>query len=247
MGFPKGEQFTGAEEQKTKLERQFTRKAEIMYKLGTPIWNGEFGPVYANPDLDKDHEEVNVKRYNLLDAQLGVYDKYQIHWSIWLYKDIGVQGMVHTDPNSKWMKTIAPFLEKKRALQLDAWGRYPSKQVEDVIYPLSDWIKKVAPMSDAQYPTPWQTERQMARLINNIYLSTCFSDEFAEQFRNMSMEDLEECAKSFHFDRCIQREGLNKALMAHSEVPSLTKDTVRPLNLWLESVQQDGDRLEAGA
>ena len=133
------------------------------------------------------------------------------------------------------MQTIAPFLEKKRALQLDAWGRHPSKQVEDVIYPLVNWIKKNAPNSDDQYPTPWATERQITRLINQIYLSTCLSDEFAEQFRGMSNEDLEACAKSFHFDQCVQRGGLNKALEEHSEVPSLSLDTKRPPNLWLES------------
>lgn len=235
LGFPKGDTYLGTDEQNQTLERQFTRKAEIMYRLGTPIWNGEFGPVYANPRLDEDAEKINEKRYALLGQQLTIYDKYQIHWSIWLYKDIGVQGMVHVDPESKWMKTIGPFLEKKRALQLDAWGRYPSKQVEDVINPLVDWIKKVAPTSDGQYPTPWQTERQITRLINQIWLSTCLSDEFAEQFRDMSLEELEECAKSFHFDRCVQREGLNKALEAHSEVPKLTKNTQRPPNLWLES------------
>lgn len=235
MGFPKGDQYLGTDEQNTTLERQFTRKAEIMYRFGTPIWNGEFGPVYANSRLDADADEINAKRYALLGQQLTIYDKYQIHWSIWIYKDIGVQGMVHVDPDSKWMKTIAPFLEKKRALQLDAWGRYPSKQVEEVINPLVEWIKKSAPTSDAQYPTPWQTERQITRLINQIWLSTCLSDEFAEQFRDMSFEDLDECAKSFHFDRCLQRDGLNKALEAHSEVPKLTKDTQRPPNLWLQS------------
>ena len=40
MGFPKGERYTGSTEQKSKLERQFLRKAEFMYKFETPIWNG---------------------------------------------------------------------------------------------------------------------------------------------------------------------------------------------------------------
>lgn len=243
MGFPKGEQYTGSADQNQKLERQFLRKAEIMYRLGTPIWNGEFGPVYANPVLDADHEEVNAARYNVLDRQLSIYDKYGIHWSIWLYKDIGVQGMVHVDRESKWMKTIAPFLEKKRKLQLDAWGRYPSKEVEDVVNPLAEWVQKVAPNSDAAYPTPWNTERQMTRLINQIWLSGLLSDEFAEQFRGMSFEDLEACAKSFHFDACVQREGLNKALMAHSEVPQLTRDWVRPPNEWLEGKQDTTEEI----
>lgn len=41
MGFPKGEKYTGSAEQQAKLERQFLRKAEFMYKFETPIWNGE--------------------------------------------------------------------------------------------------------------------------------------------------------------------------------------------------------------
>ena len=244
MGFPKGEAYEGKQEQNSKLERQFTRKAEAMYRLGTPIWNGEFGPVYAQSDMDANTDEVNNKRFALLDQQLTIYDKYQIHWSIWLYKDIGFQGMVHVDPKSKWLKTIAPFLKKKRDYQLDAWGRYPSKQVEDVINPLVEWIQKIAPTSDDQYPTPWQTERQITRLINQIWISGCMSDEFAEQFRDMSFDDLEACAKSFHFDECIQREGLNKALEAHSKAPELTKDTQRPPNLWLESKKGQDEELD---
>ena len=228
MGFPKGEMYQGTTEQKSKLERQFLRKAEFMFTHKVPCWNGEFGPVYANPQLDADHEEVNAARFRLLDEQLNIYDKYKIHFSIWLYKDIGVQGMLHCDPSSKWMKTISPFLGKKRALQLDAWGRYPSKQVEDVINPLVDWIDKNAPSSKDQYPTPWATERQITRIINQLWLSSCLSDEFAELFKDMSMEDLDECAKSFHFDRCLQRDGLNKALEAHAEVADFGKDWQRP-------------------
>lgn len=181
----------------------------------------------------------------MLDEQLGIYDKYKIHWSIWLYKDIGVQGMVHVNPQSKWMETIAPFLEKKRALQLDAWGRYPSKQVEDVINPLAEWIDKVAPNSKDQYPTPWATERQLTRLINQIYLSKCLSDEFAEQFRGMSFEELEACARSFHFDKCLQRDGLNKRLEARGQsgASAFSKDWARPPNAWLEGIGKDSDVL----
>lgn len=229
-GFPKGETFTGSSEQKNLLELQFLKKAEIMYKLKTPIWNGEFGPVYANPSLDQNAEEVNAARYNVLGAQLSLYDKYKIHWSIWLYKDIGIQGMIHTNPSSKYMRTIASWLARKRALQLDAWGRYPSKEVEDVIYPLCEYIDKVCPTSKDQYPPNWPTERQITRIINQIYMSTCVQDEFASLFKDMSFEELEECARSFHFDECVQRDGLNKALEEHAAVGEIGKDFVRPTN-----------------
>jgi hypothetical protein len=218
MGFPRGDTYTGTDSQKAKLEQQFLRKAEFMHKHQTPIWNGEFGPVYAIQGLDADYEVVNEARYNVLAQQLRIYDKYKIHWSIWLYKDIGVQGMVHVSPQSKWLRTIAPFQERKRALQLDAWGRYPSEQVEAVIYPLVEWIDSVAPTSTAQYPTPWATERQVTRMVNQIWLSRCLQEEFAELFREMGFEELEECARSFAFEECLQREGLNKALEEHAQL-----------------------------
>ena len=218
MGFPTGDRYKGASDQNEQLERQFKRKAEFMTARGTPIWNGEFGPVYANPLLDKDAEEVNQDRFNLLGQQLAIYDKYQIHWSIWLYKDIGVQGMVHTAPDSAWNRLLQPFLEKKRRLQLDAWGKYPSPEAEAALRPMVEWIDKVSPTAKQQYPTPWATERHLLRATFQTFLANTFSMEFAELFRGKSLEELEDLAKSFHFDQCLQREGLNKAMSEHAKV-----------------------------
>ncbi len=137
MGFPSGEPFVGSRAQKEKLERQFLRKVEFMRAHQVAAWNGEFGPVYEDPRVAgrEAAERVNAQRHNLLGEQLRIYDRYQISWSIWLYKDIGLQGMVCVDPKSRYLKAIEPFLEKKRVAQLDAWGTYPSKKVEDVLKP----------------------------------------------------------------------------------------------------------------
>jgi hypothetical protein len=219
MGFPTGARFKDTPEQKKKLESQFIRKADFMTRNGTPIWNGEFGPVYANPAYESDAAEVNQDRYNLLGEQLSIYDKYQIHWSIWLYKDIGVQGMLHTDPNSNWNKAIHSFLEKKKRLQLDAWGKYPSPEAEEAVRPLIQWIDKVSPTAKYTYPTSWATERHVYRSIFQTFLAQSFVDEFAELFRGMDKKELDELAHSFRYDECMQREGLNKILETHA-VPS---------------------------
>jgi hypothetical protein len=185
-----------------------------------PIWNGEFGPVYSDAELDGADEAAatNQQRYDLLAEQLRIYDKYRIHWSIWLYKDIGLQGMVHTSPSSPYMKTIAAFLAKKRRLQVDAWGRRPSKEVEELMKPLVEWIDRNAPESKGRYPTPWATERQISRLVLQIWLAGSLSDEFARLFEGKSREELDGLAKSFSFTECIQREGLNAALEEHARL-----------------------------
>jgi hypothetical protein len=42
--------------------------------------------------------------------------------------------------------------------------------------------------------------------------------EFAKLFEGMSMEDLEECARSFSYERCLKREGLNEILREHARI-----------------------------
>lgn len=49
-------------------------------------------------------------------------------------------------------------------------------------------------------------------------------------FKDMSLEELEECAQGFRFDECVQREGLNKALEEHAVVEEIGQDFVRPTN-----------------
>jgi hypothetical protein len=137
LGFPSGEAFVWSDELRAKLERQFLRKTEFMHIHKVVAWNGEFGPVYEDPRVvgREVAEGVNAQRYGLLGEQLGIYERYGFSWSIWLYKDIGLQGMVRVDPESRYLRTIEPFLEKKSVAQRDAWGNYPSKRVEDVLKP----------------------------------------------------------------------------------------------------------------
>ena len=43
-----------------------------------------------------------------------MYDETASSWSIWLWKDIGFQGMIYVDENTQYMKLMKPFLEKKK-------------------------------------------------------------------------------------------------------------------------------------
>lgn len=124
--------------------------------------------------------------------------------------------MVHTSPDSAWNTLLAPFFTKKRALQLDAWGKYPSDEVDAVLNPFVEWIDKVSPAAKDLYPTPWATQRQILRATLQTFLSRSFDMEFAGLFRDKSIEELDSLAKSFHYDECIQREGLNKVLTDHA-------------------------------
>jgi hypothetical protein len=42
--------------------------------------------------------------------------------------------------------------------------------------------------------------------------------EFARLFKDFTMEQLDDAAKSFRFDHCLQRDGLNKIMSEHAEI-----------------------------
>ena len=81
-----------------------------MRYLGLPIWIGEFGPLY-NGTLQQAEE-----RYQLLQDQLDIYREYQASWALWLYKDIGLQGVVFAAADSPYMLLLKDFLAKKARL-----------------------------------------------------------------------------------------------------------------------------------
>jgi len=214
MGFPAGEPYLGTPTQKTKLRNNFERKVAFMREKGVPIWNGEFGPVYASPGDNADFKNINSQRFALLKEQLSIYRDSDISWSIWLYKDIGYQGMVYVSPSTPYMQLIAPFLAKKKALQLDFWGCSDSK-VTHVYEPFLKHLKKMVPeyLRDRKYPSPiWTFERHVERVVRECLLSEYMGWEMAELFRGKSEAELDELAGSFRFENCVVREELKMIL-----------------------------------
>jgi hypothetical protein len=215
MGFPIGDPYLGTEAQKAKLRKSFERKVAFMREKGVPIWNGEFGPVYASAGDDADYKKTNSQRFALLKEQLSIYKETDVSWSIWLYKDIGYQGMVHVSPSSPYMQLIATFLAKKKALNLDFWGCSDSK-VSHVYEPFLKHLKEMVPehLRDRKYPSPlWTFERHVERVVRECLLSEYMGWEMAELFRGKTEEELDVLAASFKFENCVLREELNEILM----------------------------------
>ena len=114
-GISRGEYYD-----KSVLQKRLLKNCQYMFDNQTPIWVGEFGPVYTG---SVEEDEI---RYRLLADQLTFYRELGASWCLWTYKDIGLQGVVHVHPQSKWLQKIQPVLEKKAALGVDSVGRVRS-------------------------------------------------------------------------------------------------------------------------
>ncbi len=222
LGFPGHQTYIGSDFQNEKLKKQYYDKITLMKKMNVPVYVGEFGPVYASEFRgDKGVEATNDARYKLLNHQIEMYnhgdpagDNKPVSWTIWCYKDIGLQGLVYASPTSKWYQLLTPWLKKKLRLGVDKWGAQPDPAVEKLYSDLRDHFREVIPKEHhkALYPSNWTIDDYVNRMTRELLLGQYLGYEFADYFKGLSFEDLDELAASFKFENVEKRLKLNQYL-----------------------------------
>jgi hypothetical protein len=147
-----------------------------------------------------------------------------LSWSIWLYKDIGFQGMVYINSDTPYMKLFATFLAKKHRLAIDAWGA-DDTAVRPVYAPLFQHILDEVPDRFRHlYPYPvLKLSDRVGRISRNILVSEFLVKEWAEHFVDKTEAELDEIAGSFRFARCVKREELNEILRENAPNRAVAK------------------------
>jgi len=181
------------------LEETFVARTKFMRESGTPIWVGEFGPVYTG------NEAADEMRHQVLVDQLDIYRRYGASWAIWTYKDVGLQGLVYADPESPYMLRIKPVLEKKARLGVDAWGSLDT-DIKHIMDPIEETFRKEFPSFQ---PFPWGQESWVERLVRCILLAEPMVNDFGRCFEGVKgSKQIAELADSFRFDNCLKRTSL---------------------------------------
>ena len=187
---------------RARIEETFLARTAYMRETGTPIWVGEFGPVYTGDPL-RDEE-----RYRLLEDQLEIFSEHDASWALWTYKDIGLQGVVSADPGSDYLRRIRPVLEKKARLGVDSWGSTDA-QIRHLIEPVEALFAEEFPHFA---PYPWGAPRWIAGHMRHVMLAEAMVDDFAELFSGISEDEATRLADAFRFDRCVVRQPLARIL-----------------------------------
>jgi endoglucanase len=180
------------------LEEAFLSRTRFQRETGTPLWVGEFGPVYTG-DPERDEQ-----RYQVLSDQLDIYDRHGAGWSIWTYKDVGLQGLAYTVPESAYMRRFGDLIAKKARLGIDSWGS-TDHEVPDVVEPVHELIARE--FGDWS-PYPWGARGTTDDLVRHVLFAQAMLPEYAERFRGLSDASLDELADSFSLARCERRARL---------------------------------------
>ncbi len=187
------------------LELTFERRTAFQRETGTPLWVGEFGPVYTgDPAIDD-------QRYQILTDQLEIFDAHEAGWSLWTYKDIGLQGLLYADPAGPYMTKFGDFVEKKKRLGADRWGS-TMEEMADELAPLHRLMETEFPDWN---PYPWGARYQIDDLIRHILIAQALLPQYAELLRGCDEAELTALADSFAYDNCVRRDRLIDLLAAN--------------------------------
>ena len=177
---------------------KFLQRADYARKTGTPIYVGEFAPIYTGD------ERVDAMRRQILTDQLDIYREHDVSWSSWMYKDLGRQGVVNVTAESPYRRRFDAFVAKKNRLGADQWGSRGEGQIE-VTQPVQDLIATEFPNFN---PYPWGRFDWVRTLLLNITIAQPLALEYAELFRDVTDEELDALADSFAFENCEIRQTL---------------------------------------
>jgi endoglucanase len=187
------------------LERKFLERSEYSRRTGTPIWVGEFGPVYTG-DPERDEQ-----RYAILADQLDIYDRHDAGWSIWTYKDVGLQGLAYAAESGAYRKRFGELIDKKGRLGIDSWGS-TDQEIPDVMEPVHNLVAKEFPNWQ---PYPWSARNSTDDLVRHLLFAQAMVGEYAERFRGLGDDELLALADSFRLDQCTRRDRLCDVLAAN--------------------------------
>ena len=185
-----------------RVEEKFLQRSRYMRDTGTPIYVGEFGAIYTGDAT------LDAERRQIVDDQLEIYRRHNAGFAIWMYKDLGRQGLTYARPDSPYRQRFDDFVAKKNRLGADQWGS-DGEGPREVTQPVQDLIAREFPRFD---PYPWGRFDWVRTLLLNITFAQPLVPEYAELFRGLDDSELVALADSFAFDNCAVRESLSKQL-----------------------------------
>lgn len=183
-----------------------------MLERNLPSWCGEFSTFFDSSILQPSNQDL--ARLNALKDQLFIFNRYDQHWTIWTYKDIGYEGLVCTDPSSEYYRRITPLLKIKRELSLEP---FLDRKIGGVFADINNIIQKTAhsiAMNYHDYSIDYESLiKSMGEQAICSRIGDTLAPLYASAFSDMSASEITDMVKeAFSFSHMIQRKPLEEVL-----------------------------------
>jgi aryl-phospho-beta-D-glucosidase BglC (GH1 family) len=196
--------------QERTLEAQEGTQFALTHRV--PLWIGEFGAVYNGPPAER------ADRLRAMADQLDVFEGIGAHWTTWTYKDVGVMGIVELDPDSEYLRRLAPVLEAKRELASDFWMRWlPSTPAKQAVRDLARLIEHTIGDPDID---PIANEKYLNQAALAGYAATLMQPTYCKRFAGLSEVEMDRLLQSFAFANCRPHAALVDVLRERLALPA---------------------------
>ncbi len=173
------------------VERFHLEGNRFFHERNLPCYVGEFGALYDAP-YDQPSQE-DLARLEALDAQMALFNRLGLHWTLWTYKDLGVQGVQVADPESEYLRRLQPLLALKRRLGLDQWTARGRGPLATGLRSLIDVLEAAVVEHLGDYTLP-RRKLEETLLLSALYghLANALNPFFARAFSDLRPEEIQE-------------------------------------------------------
>ena len=183
--------------------QKFLQRSAYARRTGTPIYVGEFAPIYTGDP------EVDAERLRILDDQLELYRRHGAGFATWMYKDLGRQGLVHVPARlartASWWRTSWP----RRRASASTSGAAPGGRTARSRSPSRTSSRASSPASS---PTRGAASTGCARCCSTSPSRSRSRTSTPSCSAGCGDDDLVALADSWAFAACAVREPLRDQL-----------------------------------
>ncbi|MEJ6949479.1 glycoside hydrolase family 5 protein [Natronospora cellulosivora (SeqCode)] len=191
------------------LEEAFLERNNWILDHKRPSWIGEFGALYDGSESNL--SSFDLARLNALKDQIDIFNKYEQHWTIWTYKDIGVQGLVVPKGDCEYIRRMGPINKIKEKLGLDVWTSRDRGLVRSEALNI---VRKVADLT-AEHMKDYSLDYngrgyfKLGRQAITSSIANTIAPLYADQFLDMTVDEIKEMHReAFSFEKCQKRQYL---------------------------------------
>ncbi|MGE5805012.1 MAG: glycoside hydrolase family 5 protein [Ignavibacteria bacterium] len=183
------------EKRKTELEKIILEFVKLREKTGMPLWVGETGGLFPK---DKMTEGIN-----LIKDCIDLFEKYNISWTIWTYKDAKTMGMVYPKENTKWMIMGNEFKPHWQAKE-----RRNSTVAKEIFKMLEDKFS---------YTIDREAKRPLYFRIFSLLDELNIHQLVKPKLQSITWEEMREYPKSFLWENCEYWKELAELIKSYTE------------------------------
>ena len=194
----------------TSSRRRSSRARSTCARTGTPIWIGEFGPVYTG-DPERDEQRYRLLRGPARDLRASTTRAGRCGRT----RTSACRASSTRAPDSPYVRRIAA-----RAGEEGPAGRRHAGARTDAgraAHPATRSRRPFAEEFPDYDPFPWGSQRWVHLIVRHILLAEPMVADFGRCFEGLSPDEAEALADSFRLDRCVQRRRLVEILRARRE------------------------------